>query len=536
MLAGKKPLRLLVLFLGLLTAFIIIRRAWLCDDAYITFRVVDNFIHGYGLVWNVGERVQVFTHPLWFFLLSLGYFISRDFYWMPLFLGVGLACLAFILMVRCLSRSNKGSILALLFLLLSKAFIDYSTSGLENPLSYLLIVLFFIQFFSGEPTPRWLGRLSLLAALGLLNRMDLVLVFGPALCYGLWKLKIKKGLVPLLLGQIPFILWELFALWYYGFPFPNPYYAKLYTGIDSAAYLHQGLLYLLYSLQYDPVTILGILSGAVVNAIAAVRNKILANRSWLPVLGGFLYVAYVVKIGGDFMDGRFLTVPLLCSLIGLVQAIGPEPQVEAGLPAGAELRAGLFSTGRTLAFVSAALILIGLLIPVENTFSTGSLSYDDRRFNFINGIANERGFYIPGTSILNYRPGSPYPNFPWILDGMEARAAGQKVVVKKSIGMFGLYAGPDVYIVDLNAISDLLLARLPIRQDIPWRIGHFERALPAGYPETLETGRNLIADPNLKKYYAALMVAARGNLWDGARLVTILELNLGLLNPEVTSQ
>ena len=48
----------------------LIRTAWLSDDAYITFRTADNFIHGYGLVWNTAERVQTYTHPLWLALLT----------------------------------------------------------------------------------------------------------------------------------------------------------------------------------------------------------------------------------------------------------------------------------------------------------------------------------------------------------------------------------------------------------------------------------------------------------------------------------
>ena len=39
--------------------------AWMCDDAYISFRSADNLIHGFGLTWNIDERVQVFTNPLW---------------------------------------------------------------------------------------------------------------------------------------------------------------------------------------------------------------------------------------------------------------------------------------------------------------------------------------------------------------------------------------------------------------------------------------------------------------------------------------
>jgi len=40
------------------------RTAWVCGDAYITFRTIDNLVHGYGLRWNVDERVQAFTHPV----------------------------------------------------------------------------------------------------------------------------------------------------------------------------------------------------------------------------------------------------------------------------------------------------------------------------------------------------------------------------------------------------------------------------------------------------------------------------------------
>jgi len=28
---------------------VLVRTAWVCDDAYITFRTVDNFVHGHGL-------------------------------------------------------------------------------------------------------------------------------------------------------------------------------------------------------------------------------------------------------------------------------------------------------------------------------------------------------------------------------------------------------------------------------------------------------------------------------------------------------
>ena len=48
-----------------LYAFVVLQSAWLCDDAYITYRTVDNFVSGLGLRWNPIERVQAYTHPLW---------------------------------------------------------------------------------------------------------------------------------------------------------------------------------------------------------------------------------------------------------------------------------------------------------------------------------------------------------------------------------------------------------------------------------------------------------------------------------------
>lgn len=63
----------------LCTAFVFIMfHAHINEDAFITFRVVDNFIHGYGLRWNIDERVQVYTHPLWMLLhIPVYYFIPN---------------------------------------------------------------------------------------------------------------------------------------------------------------------------------------------------------------------------------------------------------------------------------------------------------------------------------------------------------------------------------------------------------------------------------------------------------------------------
>lgn len=120
-----------------LLAAVVVANAWVCDDAYITLRTVDNFVHGFGLRWNPDERVQTFTHPLWLFVLSAAYFVTREPYYTTLALSLAATAVAVWLLVRHVASSVPMAAVAVLAFALSKAFVDYSTSGLENPLTHL---------------------------------------------------------------------------------------------------------------------------------------------------------------------------------------------------------------------------------------------------------------------------------------------------------------------------------------------------------------------------------------------------------------
>ena len=169
--------------IGVLAIFLIIifRRAWLCDDAYITFRTVDNFIHGFGLTWNVGERVQVYTHPLWMLLFSLVYLFTHEAFFTGIFLSLAVSLAAVALFALKAAPSRFAACLGVTILVLSNAFVDYSTSGLENPLTHLLLVVFLILYLQRQPSPRTLFYLSLAAALAAVNRLDILLVCLPVL-------------------------------------------------------------------------------------------------------------------------------------------------------------------------------------------------------------------------------------------------------------------------------------------------------------------------------------------------------------------
>ena len=95
------------------------------------------------------------------------------------------------------------------------------------------------------------------------------------------------------------------------------------------------------------------------------------------------------------------------------------------------------------------------------------------------------------------------------------------------MGIFGYYAGSQVHIIDRYALADPLLAHLPALYNESWRIGHFERAIPAGYGETLLDGENRLSDADLAQYYNKLSLITRGDIFNKHRLDAIWHMNKG---------
>ncbi len=498
--------RSMVAVLVLVYVLVLIRTAWVSDDAYITFRTIDNFVNGYGLRWNVAERVQSFTHPLWLFVVTFAYLITGDFYFTSIFLSIAISAAAVLILVYGLARSDKAAILALTVLILSKAFTDYSTSGLENPLTHLLLVVFILVYLRFERSHRSLLLLSLVAALGTLNRMDTLLLYLPTLAYAAFRLRTRKAIVAIAAGFTPFILWEVFSFFYYGFFIPNTAYAKLGAGIPISELMSQGLAYLLNSISVDPLTMLTI-AGAV--TIAVIRKT---KRHFPMLAGALLFMVYTVYIGGDFMSGRFLTGPLLIAAI--VISTLKLPKSYAGILA-----------------PLAVVLVIGLSSPYCPIHSGTGYGCGDRNSAIViwqaNGMADERGQYYCSTGLMNWTRGLPTPHHPRIELGETWKTGDSgSVVVGWANGFSGFAAGAGIYIIDAWALCDPLLARLPAAENRQWRIGHHERFIPAGYRETRETGQNCIVDSSLAAYYDKLALVTSGKLLSWNRIKTAVLLNL----------
>src|SRR5512145_3123213 len=256
----RPQLRLTTALLVALFTYVFLANAWLGDDAYISFRVIWNVLNGYGLVFNPGERVQAYTHPLWLLVMTAAHAVTREFFFTSLAVSYGFALAALLVVARSAPQIAWGAI-AFLWLLSSKALVDYTSSGLEYPLSYLLLALFHVRFVCVSDDPvsnRELRRFGLLAGLAFVNRMDSVLLYALPLAWLGWRALRRRDerLGPLLAAvAVPAAAWVVFATVYYGFPLPNTYYAKVATGIPSGLLYRQGFAYLLNSFANDPITL-----------------------------------------------------------------------------------------------------------------------------------------------------------------------------------------------------------------------------------------------------------------------------------------
>lgn len=472
-------------------AILVLRTAWLCDDAYITFRTIDNFVHGYGLRWNIVERVQTYTHPLWLFALTGVYALTGEIYTTTIFFSFAVSLAAAALLIFGVGRSFAQATLAGGVIIFSKALVEYSTSGLENPLTHLLAAAFCFVFLVRDHSRKTMSLCSIIACLSAMNRLDTLLVYLPALGFLAAKQRSWKHAGALAAGFTPLILWELFSVVYYGFLFPNTAYAKLGHGRSSAEIIGLGLSYCLNSLKADPLTLCAISLGLVVGVISKRANQIVI------ACGIVLYLIYTILVGGDFMSGRFFTLPLILSLAVMISLHLNPPRAAWG--------AALATT-----------IVLGL-IPESAPLKTGShysAGKDTARWVDANGISDERRQYYAATGLLRATEGRrSVIEHEWGRLGSASRAHHVPLIVFTSIGFLGFNAGPQVHILDLLALGDPLLARLPSQLSMSARAGHFFRIVPEGYVETLRTGNPGFSDPNIAEFYRNIRLVTRGDIW-----------------------
>lgn len=223
---GLAKSKLVAVLLGALgiSAFIGARLYSNLDDAFITFQYAKNLAHGLGFVYHPGAPpVLGTTTPLFTLLLSGLNMSGAD---IPLAAGI-LGALAHGITVVLVLRLGIawGQPVAGLFTaaLYSVSMPAISASGMETPLYTLLIVLtFYLCALDIGSLWTWLC-----AALCMLMRIDGAFVAVALLITSIIQRTSRRRLLGgVLLYSLILIPWFAFAIWQFGSPLPNSFYAK----------------------------------------------------------------------------------------------------------------------------------------------------------------------------------------------------------------------------------------------------------------------------------------------------------------------
>ncbi len=464
---------------------------WLCDDAYISFRYVRNFIEGRGLVYNPGEYVEGYTNFFWVLHLAGLWKL----------LGIGPEAAATLLSAAytagvcglCGWLAATGPLRpgrvwvawsALLLLATSRTFAVWCTSGLETRQFTFFVLLSIVLWGRHLHWRRAPLYSSLALGAGVLARPEGMLI--AAVCVAGFLIdaasRHRLTLLRAAAAVTPFALiagaHAAFRWCYYGDFVPNTYWAKYVQSWPDA-----GLSYLVRA---------GIETGAYVLLPLA----LVGTYARLRLCGDAVHVlaiaciaahaAYVVDVGGDHFEYRPLDFywPLLAvaAMEGLAYLVDRLAVPCGGARDGLQLRRA-FLLGGGLAVV--------LVYATVLQFGRHTLEYEWRE-----GQPNR--LIEEGVTVANYPAAGVVPLIPWLLPAYNGAArhtlphaigesqqtfrtlwrrwraeyapyaaAGRSVLPPQAcdaVGPAGIlpYFLPHLRIIDTLGLCDREIARLPL--------------------------------------------------------------------------
>ncbi len=452
----------LTLFFFLIGIFLIIQNSWVSEDAFITLRHIENFIKGHGPVFNINERVEGYTHPLWFAIVALFRWLGlspKGAVILPGLLFSFTALYILFFRVRFSKESSNKDFLnpAAVILIGTSAFIDFGTSGLETSLSYFLLILYakFIAEDIWKNKPLLMG---IVVALLILTRPDygVFLIFMTFVyTYNFLKKRVRFKMVVHFIAP-PFILlgfYELFRMGYYAALMPNPFYTKS----GSSSHFLQGLKYLKDFGQGSLIFVIFLL--AALAFLLNRRQKELRNRLII-LFSGIIHGFFIIRGGGDFMHGRFLLSALFlitASMIGAFDKIFDKR---------------IFYRNVYI-FASIILLFISLsVIPVQKRGKIYNYDISNERYAYYNNQIIPFKYIFKDTVILM-----------WKTIGRNYRVLSEKAklnirIAYLNVGFTGYYSGRNIYLIDRLGLADPIISRIALEKR--GRPGH-EKSAPFGY-------------------------------------------------------
>lgn len=275
---------------------------YVCDDAYISFRVARNLVEGHGLVYNLGvPPVEAHSNVLWVLVAALGLVVGLS---PALFTaGLSLACGGVLVW-----RVGRRSLAAAAMLALSPAIAVWSTSGLET-LPFALLA--WLGFEGLEQDRRWAGPVLLALSLTRLEGIVWSLL--------LLALRFRRHAAPWLLGWAAVLAWRV---GFYGPHVGNT--AQVKVGLRPDAVLRGGK-YVAWNLLalWTPLLAIGGLRLDRASALA------LASLAAAVLVGGdFMPFGRLLVVGLPFLALAFARLPRAVQLIGLVLGLLPSAGIQ----------------------------------------------------------------------------------------------------------------------------------------------------------------------------------------------------------------
>lgn len=507
---------------SLLLAVVVGRIVWagfLTEDAFISYRCLENLRHGLGMTWATDLRSQPYTHPLW----MLAH--------MPLLLVIpDVKIVSFLLCFTCtggvlwsLHRNYSDyrplySYVVLVPLLVSKCFVEWSTSGLENPLAHLCAALFFPAFLGRHARSFSMDHAAFLAAAAFLNRHDNALLYAlPIAVMFFSRRQYLADVMSLLISALPVAAWFAFAVFYYGQALPDTYYAKLTAGIDKDFLAAQGMTYLARFAERDMPSFLVIVAGLALAARVAMGSAIPSDsrvRFAATASSLLLFLAYVVHAGGDYMEGRFFSTPFVVAVVLLAESVLVIQQQTASATTRDVLP-------RTICIGVIAGFLSSICMP-DLILGPPHIKDPKWKYGFCDVHTHQWNFYLKSWS--HKEKGLIDRGMAIQQKTLEVPSSDSFFEYNGAAGVNGFYAGPSYGMIDAYGLVDPVMARLPAENYMP---GHFKRIAPAGYEKARRTGDTSELEPALRSYYEIMRTVKSGPLFSADRIAAAVSLATG---------
>ncbi len=431
--------------------------ASIADDPFITLRTAANLVHGFGPVFNAGQRVQGFTSPLHLALTSVLYLIpgGHD------LLKLKLASLVFgVLAIREGARLIIGLDLPLWFerlacLAVSTSWIVAFSSGngLETSLLMWLLIALARRLVLDGPN-KSLPVLITLGAGAVLTRTDALAPLVAMAAAGLllernteWRRRIAWLVGPIIAAVIIVIGEAL----YFGSVLPNTFYAK---DMQVGRALSLGLGYLVDPFRKEVSAVVrpeGTVAIVFYVQIALLLLGLYALWKHLPrcwylvaMLAG--QVVFVLMSGGDWMIGGRFVAPAVIPLI-IVEVLGVWSLVEFCRH---HPRIG---SSQGAALLGIAALVVASVLPLQ---STNAPVWKIRGVDDQSLLAS--GQYGAFSQIWATLPGN-----------LECLHSGQ-LVAASEVGYLG-FARQDLRLLDLRGLTDRNIAMdAPTSDKWPWGV------------------------------------------------------------------